>query len=151
MKDRFRCVTTDLPGFSGDDARAEKWGYSTEEVVKRIERTVERVGNGQPIILVAHDFGCIYSFKFEAKRPDLVRKFVAIDVGGAMKPSVCGAVLMVTYQVRGRRGAERSVCTYLQVSDPLSYKAVYCRGRSAPQSSRHHVFRRWAQSHAHAL
>ncbi|CAB1119295.1 unnamed protein product [Ectocarpus sp. CCAP 1310/34] len=99
LKDRFRCVTTDLPGFSGDDARVEKWGYSTEEVVKRIERTAERVGNGQPIILVAHDFGCMYSFKFEAKRPDLVRKMVAIDVGGAMKPSICGAMLMVTYQL----------------------------------------------------
>ena len=107
MKDRFRCVTTDLPGFSGDDAHAEKWGYSTEEVVKRIESTVERVGNGQPVILIAHDFGCMYSFKFEAKRPDLVRKFVAIDVGGAMKPSVCGAMMMVTYQVGG--GCRRPV------------------------------------------
>lgn len=69
-------------------------------MVKRIERTVERVGNGQPVILIAHDFGCMYSFKFEAKRPDLVRKMVAVDVGGAVKPSVIGAVLMVTYQVR---------------------------------------------------
>lgn len=57
MKDRFRCVTTDLPGFSGDGAHAKKWGYSVEEVVKRIERTVENEANGQPIVLVAHDFG----------------------------------------------------------------------------------------------
>lgn len=58
MKDRFRCVTTDLPGFSGgDDGHAEKWGYSTEEVIKRIERTIEVVGNGKPVVLVAHDFG----------------------------------------------------------------------------------------------
>ena len=28
---------------------------------------------------------CMYSFKFEDKRPDLVRKMVAIDVGGAIK------------------------------------------------------------------
>ena len=41
----------------------------------------------------------MYSFKFEAKRPDLVRKMVAIDVGGAIKPSVCGALLMVSYQL----------------------------------------------------
>lgn len=57
LKDRFRCVTTDLPGFSGDDARLEKWGYPTDEVVRRIERTVEAAGNGQPIILIAHDWG----------------------------------------------------------------------------------------------
>eukprot|EP00904_Undaria_pinnatifida_P004311 jgi/Undpi1/13881/HiC_scaffold_9.g03532.m1 len=64
LKDRFRCVTTDLPGFSGDDTRAEKWGYSTEEVVKRIERTCEAVGNGEPIVLVAHDFGWWVLFDF---------------------------------------------------------------------------------------
>lgn len=57
LKDRYRCVTTDLPGFSGDDVGSEKWGYSTEEVVRRLERTVEIVGNGRPVLLVAHDWG----------------------------------------------------------------------------------------------
>lgn len=110
--------------------------------MKRIESTVERVGNGQPIILVAHDFGCMYSFKFEAKRPDLVRKFVAIDVGGAMKPSVCGAMLMVTYQVGGRYDA----CWQddRQISDPVELTEARARRRN-----RHNVVGERMQSDAH--
>lgn len=41
----------------------------------------------------------MYSFKFAEKRPDLVRKMVAIDVGGAMKPGPLGAFCIVSYQV----------------------------------------------------
>lgn len=53
-------MTVDLPGFEGNDAAAgggEKWGYSTDEVVCRLERTVEKVRNGKPVVLVAHDWG----------------------------------------------------------------------------------------------
>lgn len=57
LKDRYRCVTTDLPGFSVDDARTSRWGYSMDEVVKRLETTIEAAGNGEPVILVAHDWG----------------------------------------------------------------------------------------------
>lgn len=57
LKDRFRCVTTDLPGFGGDDANADRWGYSVDECVRRLERTVEAEGNGKPIFLVTHDWG----------------------------------------------------------------------------------------------
>lgn len=60
LKDRYRCVTTDLPGFTSgdnDDACAESWGYSIDEVVRRLEKTVETESNGQPIAIVAHDWG----------------------------------------------------------------------------------------------
>lgn len=57
LKNRFRCVTVDLPGFSADDCGVEKWGYTTDVVVKRIETTVLKEGKGEPVILVAHDWG----------------------------------------------------------------------------------------------
>lgn len=57
LKDRYRCVTVDLPGFSGDDVGVEKWGYTADEVVRRLERTVEAANNGEPVYLVAHDWG----------------------------------------------------------------------------------------------
>lgn len=41
----------------------------------------------------------MYSFKFEDKRPDLIRKMVAIDVGGAMKPGPCAGLFIVSYQM----------------------------------------------------
>lgn len=61
MKDRYRCITTDLPGFGMDgddrDAEAEKDGYSIDEVVGRLETTIEKAGNGSPVTIVAHDWG----------------------------------------------------------------------------------------------
>lgn len=63
MKDRYRCVTTDLPGFSVSDdgqehdVEAEKNGYPIDEIVRRLERTVEEAGNGSPVTIVAHDWG----------------------------------------------------------------------------------------------
>lgn len=61
LKDRYRCVTTDLPGFGADsdeyDADVEKNGYSIDEIVRRLERTIEKAGNGEPVTLIAHDWG----------------------------------------------------------------------------------------------
>lgn len=60
LKDRYRCVTTDLPGFGADSAEydtEEKNGYSIDEIVRRLERTIEKAGNGEPVTLVAHDWG----------------------------------------------------------------------------------------------
>lgn len=64
LKGRYRCITTDLPGF-GDggnehnhaDVEAEKNGYSIDEIVARLERTVEEAGEGSPVTIVAHDWG----------------------------------------------------------------------------------------------
>lgn len=49
----------DLPGFSADEApdATNKWGYTFQELAKRLERTIEAVGNGKPVYVVAHDWG----------------------------------------------------------------------------------------------
>ncbi|CBN74508.1 short chain dehydrogenase [Ectocarpus siliculosus] len=119
LKDRYRCVTTDLPGFSGDEdgdggtASSSKWGYSFEEVAKRLERTIEDVGKGKPVFVVAHDWGCFYAFMLEKNRPDLVKKLVALDVGGGLSfwPSLSllsialyQTYLMVAFLIGGRIG-----------------------------------------------
>lgn len=58
LKDQYRCVTTTLPGFSGEDAgTTNPWGYRFDDVAKRLERTIEAVVNGKPVILVSHDWG----------------------------------------------------------------------------------------------
>lgn len=57
LKKCYRCVLVDLPGFSMEDMGKAKWGYTTDEVVRFLERTVEAVGNGKPVVVVAHDWG----------------------------------------------------------------------------------------------
>ena len=97
MKDRYRCVTTDLPGFGRQDS--SKWGHSFEDITTRLEKTIEAVGNGKPVLLVAHDWGCYFAYMLEKKRPDLVHKLVALDIGGGLNfwPSL-SMFLIVMYQ-----------------------------------------------------
>lgn len=76
LKDRYRCVTTDLPGFSVDDddddddndpgdcddaeQKADylkKNGCTVDEIVGRLEATIEQTGNGSPVTVIAHDWG----------------------------------------------------------------------------------------------
>ncbi|CAM9191069.1 unnamed protein product [Scytosiphon promiscuus] len=102
LKDRFRCVTVDLPGFSADEPpdAARKWGYTFEELAKRLERTIEATGNGKPVYLVAHDWGCFCAYMVERARPGLVKKMVPMDVGGGLSwwPSL-SLMLIATYQI----------------------------------------------------
>lgn len=61
LKNRYRCITTDLPGFGSDgddrDVKAETIGYSIDEIVHRLETTIEEAGNGSPVTVIAHDWG----------------------------------------------------------------------------------------------
>ncbi|CAN0018644.1 unnamed protein product, partial [Hapterophycus canaliculatus] len=102
LKDRFRCVTVDLPGFSSDANHevVSKWGYSFEELAKRLERTIDAVGDGKPVYLVTHDWGCFYGYMMEQARPGLVKKMVAMDVGGGLSlgPSL-SLLCIATYQI----------------------------------------------------
>lgn len=61
LRDRYRCITTDLPGFSVDDdgsePEAKTNGYTIDEIVGRLETTIEEAGDGSPVTVVAHDWG----------------------------------------------------------------------------------------------
>ena len=41
----------------------------------------------------------MYSYMLEKKRPDLVRRMVAIDIGGVLKPPPLGAIFIVSYHL----------------------------------------------------
>lgn len=112
LKDRYRCVTTDLPGYGREDG--PKWGYSFDEVTTRLEKTIEAVGNGKPVLLVAHDWGCFFAYMLEKRRPELVHNLVALDIGGglSLRPSLSWLLivmyqwyLMLAFLVGGRVGS----------------------------------------------
>ncbi|CAM9537798.1 unnamed protein product, partial [Choristocarpus tenellus] len=102
LKSRFRCVTVDLPGFEspngGKIKEQQRWGLDTKDVVHELEVTIESVARGKPVVLVAHDWGSLYGMLLEQKRPDLVSRMVALDVGGVVRPGLFGTLLLVTYQ-----------------------------------------------------
>jgi len=78
LKDRYRCVRFTLPGF---DRSQPKRAYSLDEVVQTIRHVVEQACPGQPVILLAHDWGCFFGYQFAMRYPSLVERIIGVDIG----------------------------------------------------------------------
>ncbi|MGC4079829.1 MAG: alpha/beta fold hydrolase [Rubrivivax sp.] len=76
---RRRCARFTLPGFApGDDPRAR----SLDEIVATLLAVVDAVSPERPVVLVLHDWGCFFGYRFAERHPERVRAIVAMDVGG---------------------------------------------------------------------
>lgn len=72
-----RCVRFTLPGFEAG-ARA---GHSVDALVARFKAIVEAVSPGQAVILMLHDWGCVFGYQFAMRHPELVARIIGIDIG----------------------------------------------------------------------
>lgn len=78
FKSRYRCVRFTLPGF--DAARARR-AYSLDELTDFLKQLIDQVAPGQKVILMAHDWGCVFSYEFYMRNPQMVSRIVGVDVG----------------------------------------------------------------------
>jgi cis-3-alkyl-4-acyloxetan-2-one decarboxylase len=99
LKDQYRCARFTLPGFTGPVRRE---GYALEEIIGLIKAVAEQVSPGRRIILMCHDWGCLFAYQFYARNPDLVAKVVGIDIGDprslAREIGTRGKALLLAYQ-----------------------------------------------------
>lgn len=83
LKDRYRCVRFSLPGYEpGSPVRAT----SLDDIVALMRAIVEDVNGGQPVILLLHDWGCVFGYQFALRHPQLVSRVIGIDIGDAGSP-----------------------------------------------------------------
>lgn len=80
LQDRYRCVRFTLPGF--DMARPQH-APSVAELVAAFKNIVEQTCPGQRVVLMLHDWGCVFGYAFAAQHPALVSKIVGVDIGDA--------------------------------------------------------------------
>jgi len=80
FKDRYRCVRFTLPGF---DIAKPRRAYSLEETISIVKDIVERTCPGRKVILMLHDWGCVFGYQFAMRHPELVSKIVGVDIGDA--------------------------------------------------------------------
>lgn len=80
FKDRYRCVRFTLPGFDIDKPRR---AYSFAETMAIVKNIVERTSPGRRVILMLHDWGCVFGYQFAMRHPSLVSKIVGVDIGDA--------------------------------------------------------------------
>jgi pimeloyl-ACP methyl ester carboxylesterase len=99
LKDRFRCVRFTLPGF---DAAKPHRPWTLDELIDFLKEVVERVSPGRAVILMLHDWGCVFGYQFYVRHPQLVKKIVGVDIGdpGSLRGAMTGRekFIAVAYQ-----------------------------------------------------
>lgn len=84
LRPHYRCVRLTLPGFEpGQPARA----VPLAELIAGLRQVVETVSPGRAVILMLHDWGCLFGYQFLMEHPALVSRLVGVDIGNATSGS----------------------------------------------------------------
>jgi pimeloyl-ACP methyl ester carboxylesterase len=96
LRDRYRCVRVNLPNYPG--AETTRWGYDHEQVAEGLAQCVRRVSPDGPLTLIAHDWGAVWGYRMHLRHPELVSRWVALDIGPVVKPTAREAAIIIGYQ-----------------------------------------------------
>ncbi len=80
FKSDYRCVRFTLPGF---DVAQPRRAYSLDATLDHIHRVVEAVSPGRPVVLMLHDWGCLFGYQYAMRHPGRVSRIVGVDIGDA--------------------------------------------------------------------
>ncbi len=80
LKADHRCVRFTLPGF---DQGKPRQGHSLAQVVAFISKVVDQVSPDQPVVLLLHDWGCLFGYEFAMRHPSRVSHLIGVDIGDA--------------------------------------------------------------------
>lgn len=80
LKHRYRCVRFTLPGF---DNTRQRRSYTLDATMRILLHIVNSVSRKQPVILIAHDWGCVFGYEFYMRNRALVSRIVGVDIGDA--------------------------------------------------------------------
>jgi pimeloyl-ACP methyl ester carboxylesterase len=84
LKDRFRCIRFTLPGFDKDKPRRT---CNLDELCGFLKQVIEQHCPGQKVILMLHDWGCVFGYQFYNRHPGMVSKIVGVDIGDPVSAS----------------------------------------------------------------
>ncbi len=80
LRSDFRCVRFTWPGFDIDRPRR---AHALDELVDTLQAVVEAVSPDRPVVLMAHDWGCVFGYEWAMRHPQRVQRIVGIDIGDA--------------------------------------------------------------------
>lgn len=78
LKPHARCIRFTLPGFDINQVRR---AHSLDELVMFFKRVMETTCRGQKVILMLHDWGCVFGYQFAMRHPELVSRIIGVDIG----------------------------------------------------------------------
>ena len=97
----YSCVRFTLPGFEPDSDRK---AHSIGEVLDTIGAVVDAVSPDQPVVLLLHDWGCVFGDMYRRAHQSRVARVVMADIGDANSPELdaelsrAAKVMRATYQ-----------------------------------------------------
>ena len=100
----FRIIAMCFPDFElspGSDQTVENdWGYSFDEILRRMDATIDKISRGKKVILVTHDWGAHLGYLYENRHPEKIEVIVAHDVAMLTRgrPSLPALLILVLYQ-----------------------------------------------------
>jgi pimeloyl-ACP methyl ester carboxylesterase len=77
---RYRCVRFTLPGF---DVSQPRRVLSLDAMVGFIGRVVDTTTPDGPVVLLVHDWGCLFGYAYAMRHPQRVERLVGVDIGDA--------------------------------------------------------------------
>jgi len=80
LKDNFRCVRFSLPGYEISKPRKL---YTFQEEFDTIKQIIDTVSPKQKVILMTHDWGCVFGYQYYMQNKDRVSKIIGMDIGDA--------------------------------------------------------------------
>lgn len=137
FKDYYRCVTFNLPAF--DEPNAKPKVFSLSEVIDTIRQVIDYVSPDQPVILMTHDWGCIYGYQYVMHYPDRVSRLIGVDVGDAYSEAFNNSLtfkdklviagyqlpLAFAFRLNGKFGDTLSSVVGKIVAAPTPYDAIH--------------------------
>ena len=78
LKSTYRCVRFTLPGF---DITQSPRPTSLAQMTALFSRIVSTVSPDKPVVLLLHDWGCLFGYEFAARYPEQVSRVVGVDIG----------------------------------------------------------------------
>lgn len=78
LKDSYRCARFTLPGYEIEEPPRR---LSLLEMVDLFKAIADAVSPDRPLILLLHDWGCVFGYQFAAQYPERVGRIVGVDIG----------------------------------------------------------------------
>ena len=88
LSQQYRCIRVTLPNYalSATPDKSPRF-YSIQQVAEMLDQVVDTYSPDQPVILLIHDWGCVFGYQFYRNHPDKISKIIALDIGDALSKS----------------------------------------------------------------
>jgi pimeloyl-ACP methyl ester carboxylesterase len=85
LRHRYRCVRFTLPGF---DITKPRRSYSLDAMLRVLLHIVNSVNKKEKVILMLHDWGCVFGYEFYMRNKALVSAIIGVDIGDAQSRAI---------------------------------------------------------------